>query len=201
MTAGALRFWSVILGLALAALALAGWSQAWFSVSLTGQFSQHPVLEVGGDASAPAVVALALASAATVAAMTISGTIFRSILAILLTALAGCIVLSCAVALADPSSAVSSAITDATGLAGESATGRQIGSLTTTAWPFVSMGAGVLLALVSIAILLTGRFWPASGRRYEPVRLEPAERLSNAAKNSSVDDWDDLSAGSDPTSG
>lgn len=190
-------------GLACAALALIGWSQTWYLVTLSGQFDAHAVLEVGGDVSAPAIAALALASAAGFAAMSISGMFFRVILALLEVTLGASITLSASLAVASPVSAVSAAVTDATGLEGAEAVEQLIGSASPTAWPYLNLAIGVLLAVVAMGILITARLWPKSGRRYEPVRFESAEPTGSAevdAGDAAVSNWDELSGGSDPTS-
>ncbi len=207
MTPRGLRSISLFTGLGCAALALIGWSQTWFGVVLTGQFDAHPTLEVAGDVGAPAVAALALASAAGFAAMAISGPFFRVVLSLLEVALGASITLSAALAIASPVGAVSSAVTEATSLEGRVAVSGLIGSVTPTAWPYVSVVVGVLLAVIAIGILITGRLWPTSGRRYEPVRFEPAEQALSAELaetnpgDAAVSNWDELSGGSDPTSG
>lgn len=200
MTPRTLKSTSILLGLVFAAVALMSWSQSWFSVTMTGLFEGHPELEVGGEVSAPAIAALALASAAGFAAIAISGAFFRIVLAVLEIAIGASIAVSAVLAISGPVSAVSSAVTDASGLEGAEAVTRLIGSLTVTAWPFVALAAGSLLALLGIGILISGGLWPRSGRRYEPVRFEPVESADSSTGDTAVSEWDQLSGGSDPTS-
>lgn len=203
MSARTLRTWSLIAGLVSAGLALLSWSQTWFVVALAGEFEAHPVLEMGGDVAAPAIAALTLASAAGFAAMAISGPFFRAVLALLQLALGLSIVLSASLALSSPVATVGSAVTEATGLAGAKAVREALESATATAWPIVGLVAGVFLAVIGIAIVVTGRSWPASGRRYEPVRFEHARSEADGrdrADSGAVSDWDELSGGTDPTS-
>ncbi len=200
MSPRSLRSLSIFTGLACAIAALIAWSQPWYSVTLTGLFKGHPTLEVGGDVSAPAVAALALAGAAGCAAIAISGRFFRAVLAILEIALGASIAYSAVLALASPVSSVGSAVTDATGLAGRDAVLQLVGTITATAWPYVSLVAGAILAVLGVFILITGRAWPRSGRRYEPVRFEPTDATEINSGDAAVSDWDELSGGSDPTS-
>lgn len=200
MTGRSLRSTSIIVGLAFAAIALMSWSQSWFSVTLAGQFAGRPPLDVGGDVSAPAIAALALASAAGFAAIAISGPFFRVILALLELALGASIALSAFLAVSAPVSTVGSAVTDATGLEGPSSVAQLVASITATAWPYVSLAVGILLVILSVGILLTGRLWPRSGRRYEPVRFETADSADVTVSDAAVSEWDELSDGSDPTS-
>lgn len=200
MTPRSLRSASIVAGLVFAAIALMSWSQSWYSVTLAGQFDGRPPLDVGGDLSAPAIAALALASAAGFAAIAISGPFFRVVLALLELALGTSIALSAILAVSAPLTTVGSAVTDATGLEGSASVAQLVASTTATAWPYVSLAAGILLVILSIGILLTGRLWPRSGRRYEPVRFEPADSSDVTVADAAVSEWDELSGGSDPTS-
>lgn len=200
MTPKRLRASSIVIGLSLAAVALLSWSQPWYSVALTGLFHGHPALRVAGDVCAPAVAALALASAAGFAAVAISSGFFRVVVAVLEIAFGAGIAASAWLAIADPESAVRSAVTDVTGLEGAESTGELIGSITATVWPFAALAAGVLLMILGLGVLFTARRWPASGRRYEPVRPQPAEAPDIRQDDASVSEWDELSGGSDPTS-
>lgn len=203
MTPGRIKSASILFGLILAALALIGWSQSWFAVTLAGSLSGHDPLHVGGDVGAPAVAALALASAAGFAAIAISGAFFRSLLAVLEVILGGCIILSAVVALTDPVQVVAGSVSEVSGLAGFDAISGLIEGTTATLWPFVTLVAGALLSLLGIVIVITGRMWPGTGRRYEPVRIERIERAEaseNDSSDTAVSRWDELSGGSDPTS-
>lgn len=199
-----LRTASIFGGILLAGLALLGWSQPWFVVTLAGQSAQHPPLQVAGDVSAPAVAALAIAAAATFGAMAISGTFFRAVLAVLDVLLGASIVLSAVLALGAPAAAVEAAVTKATSVAGLDSVQALIGSNTPGAWPFVTLGAGALLCVLGTAVAVTGRLWPAVGRRFDVVRFEPEDQDASGVRGEksrgAVSDWDELSGGSDPTS-
>jgi len=195
-----LRLASILGGVILAAVALLSWSQSWIVVVLSGQAAPHPDLAVSGDVAAPAVAALAVAALAAFGAVAITGRFFRVVLAVLVVAIGASAVLSAVLAITDPTTAVEPAVTEATSISGTGAIAALIESLTLTAWPFVAAVSGTLLALLGIAIVLTGRSWPETGRRYETVRLEPADAHDERADDSSVSDWDELSGGADPTS-
>lgn len=200
MTPRTIKSVSIFSGLIIAALALIGWSQPWYVVTLAGSLDGHVALDVGGDVGAPAVAALALASAAGFAAIAISGGFFRGVLAVLEIILGGCIILSAVVALNDPVSVVAGAVTEVSGLAGREAITPLIGEISATVWPFVTLVAGAVLAIIGLAILITGRMWPGTGRRYEPVRSETPDGLENDSSDTAVSHWDELSGGLDPTS-
>jgi hypothetical protein len=63
-----------------------------------------------------------------------------------------------------------------------------------TAWPAVAVVGGIAIAVLGVLELLTSRAWPGSSRKYGTVS---AERPRDS--RSSVDDWDALSGGDDPT--
>ena len=192
-----LKTTSLFLGVLLCAAALLAWSQPWFVATLGGESATHPPIPAPGDVAAPAVSALALAGLAGLGAMAISGPVFRMILAALEIVVGGCIALSAVLAMVSPVGAVEPLVTGATGIAGHEAVMGLVATVPATVWPSVALASGVLLALLGCAILLTGRAWPGSSRKYQPVRFGPAE--PGAGRERAVSDWDALSEGGDPT--
>lgn len=210
----------ILVVLAASGLALLAWTRVWIDATvLTGTAEaarQH--LEITGATAAPALTALALAGLALAGALTIAGPVIRLVLGVLDVILGGCVMLAAALAVSDPAGASSAAVTAATGIAGEQSILDGIESTTLTVWPFVALGAGAVVALAGVGILVTTRSWPRSTSRYQGVRLEPVEAASGSAADGpapihaslireatdatgrSVDSWDDLSRGSDPTS-
>lgn len=195
-----------ILATALFALAILGaWTQTWFVVTLTtGQ-----QLEVTGDIAAPALTALALCNLVLIGALAIAGPFFRVVLSLLQALIGGVVVFSASLALAAPVSASAAAITTASGVAGDKSTAELVESYSATGWPMVSLVAGVLLVVVALWMLVTSRSWPGSSRKYQAVRLDPTGNgpatedaaAGGPVARSSVDDWDSLSSGADPTAG
>lgn len=197
MTARRSKSLSLVLSIVLAGLALLSWTQNWFTVVLSGQPDGHPALLAGGDVSAPALSALAVATLAATGALSIAGRVFRVILATLQLILGGCIALSAILALSAPTSAVEPVVTTSTGVAGDSAVASLISSVTASAWPFVALVSGILLVVVSVWILATGHRWPNSGRKYQAVRFESVDGADSGGL--AISDWDALSGGEDPT--
>jgi len=192
---------SLLLGLLFCGAALLAGSQPWFIATLGGDSATHPPIPASGDIAAPAVAALAVAGLAGFGAMAISGPIFRFILALLQVVVGGSIALSAVLAVTAPIAAVEPLVTAATGIAGRPAVTLLIADVTATPWPWVALAAGVLLALLGATIMLTGRSWPGSTRKYQPVRFAPAETSPGqvAGSERAVSDWDALSEGGDPT--
>lgn len=190
MTGARLKLIS-LLGIALLAVLLfADWSQNWFTLTVQG--APFPV---SGQVAGSALSALALASLALIAALAIAGPFFRVVLGILQALLGVCVVAVSAFAIADPVVSATSAITKATGVAGTQSVAALVTATSVTAWPVVAIVLGVLLTLLGLAIAPTARSWPVSGRKYSRTRLEAPE----ADELDSVQEWDALSEGDDPT--
>ncbi|MFE0460379.1 TIGR02234 family membrane protein [Kitasatospora sp. NPDC058965] len=67
-----------------------------------------------------------------------------------------------------------------------------------TAWPYVALLGGLLLAAAGALTLLRGRDWPAMGARYE---APTAKTAAPGAGSTPADLWKALDRGEDPTAG
>jgi uncharacterized membrane protein (TIGR02234 family) len=195
-------------GAALLAVALLGgagmlaWSMPWFTVTLVAGASLDPAVTVSGDAAAPALVPLSLAALALVGALAIASPVVRSVLAVLLALLGVGMVVVGATATLAPSAAISSTVTEATGLEGDRAVDAAVASISPSPWPVFAIAIGALVIVASIWILASSRAWPGASRRYDaPTGNDgaPASTPSVEPASSTVSDWDSLSAGEDPT--
>ena len=181
----------VILVSALLALAtLVAWTQVWFAVDLV----DGNAIEVDGQVAAPALSALALTSLVLVGALSIAGPFFRLVFGILESLIGVAIVFSGILAVTDPVAASASAISAATGVAGENSVADLVDSIAASPWPWVAVVAGALIVVAGVVIVVVGRTWAGSSRKYQATRLEPVK-----SERTSVDDWDALSGGKDPT--
>ena len=172
-------------------LALVSWTQTWFSVVL----DDGATLAVDGQVGAPALSALALTSLVLVGALSIAGPFFRIVFGVLQALIGVAIVFSAVLAVTAPVSAAGPAISVATGVAGDESVAALVASIALTPWPWAALASGVLIIVLGAAIVVTGRRCPGSTRKYQTTtRLEPTD-----AKRTSVDDWDSLSGGDDPT--
>jgi len=215
MTPARIRSSVVFAGLAFSGLAFVAWTQPWFALALV----DGTTIEVPGDATAPGLAALSLAALALFASLTIAGPRVRAVLAVLAIGIGVLVASSSIGALGDPLSAAASTVTIVTGVAGDNSINSLIASVVATPWGAVAIAAGSCLVLTGIVILLTGRRWPRAGRKYsasgsgsapagqtpsaaqiasqhEPRQQSPHE---DVALRSSIDDWDSLSKGDDPT--
>ncbi|GAA4155245.1 hypothetical protein GCM10022286_03950 [Gryllotalpicola daejeonensis] len=211
MTGGRLKLITIAVVLVGAILGLAGATQTWFTVTLT-KASGHPApITVSGSDASPALTALSLAALALALAFAIAGRVARIIVGIIGVILGACIVFAAA---GDPknSAGVRAAISKATGITGNASVHRLTDHVSASAWPTLAIVAGVLVALASLAALVTGGRWPGGSRRYQAVHFEeavgqasPAPRKSTRTQpearpgDDAVDDWDELTRGDDPT--
>ena len=185
----------ILASLLLSGLTLIAWTQTWLDVDLSAGAPTASVT-VDGAVAAPALAALALAGLALAAALAIAGLLFRILLGVLNVLLGGCIALSAVLVLTAPVAASEAAVTNVTGVAGSNSIADLVSATSLTVWPVVALAAGVLLALVGVAVVVTAKRWPSSSRKYSAVRLEPVD---GDAMPDAVDSWDDLTRGDDPT--
>jgi hypothetical protein len=172
-----------------AGLTLISTTQTWWTVHLATK-----ALPLAGTVAAPALTALALCGLVLAAALALAGPVFRLILGLLQLLLAGTIVFTTILSLANPDEPSSSAIQSATGIAGTTSVDALVKSVALTPWGFVAVALGILAFLIGLWLLVTFRFWPVASRKYQAVRFAAAEGPRDA-----VVDWDALSGGSDPT--
>lgn len=189
MTGRRVKLILVLAGIALSGLQFLAWTQEWFTLTI----DDGSRLAVTGDVAAPAISTLALTNLVLIGALSIAGPVFRVILGILQSLLGVTVLLSGVIALGNPAVAGAGAVTGATGISGSQSVETLVTAVALTAWPYVATVAGALLIAVGAAVVITGRSWPGSARKYSAVRTEPE------AGGTRVDDWDALSAGDDPT--
>ncbi|QPZ39978.1 Trp biosynthesis-associated membrane protein [Paramicrobacterium chengjingii] len=184
----------ILTTLAVSGVALLTWTQTWFSLTLIQDTHAGTSVAVPGEAAGPAVAALGLAGLALGGALAIAGRVLRVVFGILEVLIGGSLVLSAVMALSDPAAASSQTITEFTGVAGDSSTHDFVSQSSATAWPFIAVVAGVILALLGVAVAVTGRLWPTSGRKFDAPTATASSDTHDA-----VDSWDELSRGEDPT--
>lgn len=190
-----LKNFTLLAGILLSGLVLLAWTGQWFSLTIGGRSSEHSILSVTGSTAAPALIALALAGLALIGALAISGTIIRMVLGVVQALIGFTLVFSAAGALIDPVKASEPLITSTTGVAGTASIARLVTAISVSVWPWFALVVGVLVFTLGVVIVVTGRRWPGSSKKYQPVRLEETEIGENP-----VADWDSLSGGEDPTS-
>ncbi|WEO75669.1 Trp biosynthesis-associated membrane protein [Cryobacterium sp. SO2] len=191
----------VLAVIAASGIALLAWTQVWAIVRLAADGTTEQVLDVSGTIAAPGLTALALAGLALAGALTIAGVVIRIVLGLLEVLLGVSVILSAALAIADPVGASSAAVTTATGIAGNDSTRAAVSSAALTPWPFLALAAGVLMLLVGLMVCVTAKRWPGPTSRYEATRFAPVTDAATGQTRprDAVDDWDGLTRGDDPT--
>jgi len=143
---------------------------------------------VTGQGVAPALAPLGIVLLALAGALTIAGRIARIVLGLVLVLLGAMVVLLTLPNALDAAAGTRGAVSTATGV---------IGHVTAvahgTGWPLVAAAAGVLAAIAGGVVLLRSPGWPSGSSRYRQS-ANPGGRRSDP-----VDEWDALTAGSDPT--
>jgi uncharacterized membrane protein (TIGR02234 family) len=193
----------VLAGLLIAGLTMLAWTQTWFTVHLDATSAVATTVHADGSDAVSSYSALAIASLALFLALTIAGPVVRIVLAAIEILLGVAIVVSGVSAIADPVRAASSAVSTVAGVQDLDAVRRVVTATTTTAWPYVGVASGVLAALLGVVVIVVQRRWPGPTRKYGATTDRPgAAPATNrpTPPRDAVVDWDDLSAGVDPTS-
>ncbi len=80
------------------------------------------------------------------------------------------------------------------------ATAESLGPVSNTAWPYVTIAGGVLLALAGTLTVTRGRAWTGLSNRYERQAAAGSPGpVAPAAEPTARDLWDALNRGTDPT--
>lgn len=209
-----LKSTTLLAGVVANALILLAWTQTWVIVDLTADELGGARVIVGGDIAAGGLSALALAGLTLVGALSIAGPVFRVVLGALQALIGATVALTSVLAIGAPADAASRAITDATGISGDSSVQSLVESATLTAWPWFAAAFGVISVAIGVVIIGTVRRWPAATRKYQTARFTSADgspvdgsTLDGAAdadaavrEPDAIGDWDALSDGADPTS-
>lgn len=179
----------LVLGVVLLAASSRTWVSAQADLLTGGAVAGRQVVVAVGSAVAPAAGALGLVVLAAAGLLLLARPVVRLVAGVLVV-LAGLTAAGVSVrVLLDPTSAVLPAVAEASGLTPGSVTAADVATVSSTAWPWTAVVAGVLAALLGAAVLAAGRGWGTT-RRFErdtaPTR---------------GDDWDALSRGDDPTAG
>jgi uncharacterized membrane protein (TIGR02234 family) len=177
---------AILVGAVLVLLAV---SQTWMAAAWTApDYPQVLVRLDGGDAS-PVARACGYVALAGIVALVATRRTGRRVVGALLTLAGLGVVVACGFFWWLGDVVADSALTHA---AGESTLGVTASDVTTTAWPFLAAGGGVLIAGAGVLAMVRGPRWPALGLRYDaPTGRRYAED----------DPWTALDKGEDPTLG
>jgi uncharacterized membrane protein (TIGR02234 family) len=190
----------VLAGLVVAGLVMLSWTQTWFTLKLDATSAVENSVTADGSDAAGSYTALALASLALWLALTIAGPIIRIVLGVVQVLLGVAIVATGIQAVADPIRAASSAVSGVAGVSDIDGIKRIVTSTSTTFWPYLGIVAGALAVVLGLLVLVLQRHWPRPGRKYGGATARPGTAAPDLPRDAVID-WDDLSAGVDPTEG
>jgi len=167
----------------------------WFTTTGTTALQGTVTVEVSGSQAAPAVLAAAVAILAAAAAVGLVGRAGRWVVAAVVVACGVLVVATTLGATTDPVAAVTPVVAAETGV------GTLAGPVTTTLWPWLAVGTGILDALAGIWFVRASRAWSGPSQRHE---VAPGSRAAESAavsdeKPDERSDWDALSRGDDPS--
>lgn len=164
------------------ALALIAGGQTWVETTVERRAPLPPVVElVSGADAAPLVPATALVLLAAAGALLAVRSAGRVAVGLLMAAAGGVLGWSGIRALAG-------------GL-----TSREGTADVATAWPALTVVAGVLGVAAGLVVVVRGRAWPAMGRRYERAPQQTAPRRPVTDEDRAQAAWKALDRGEDPT--
>lgn len=182
-----------LLALLGAGVVLVAGFRPWVSGTVADAVLGGSRVEATGSEVAPGLSAIALAVAAATVAVVAAGRVGRTVALVLW---AGCLVVAGALTvrvLADPSGALGPVAATRVGR-----TGTVEAVASATAMPWVAL-LGVLVAALALGCALVGaRRWAGPSRRYEAPGAAEGHVAGRRGERV-TSDWDDLSAGRDPT--
>lgn len=204
------KTYSLFAAFVLSAAILISWSQTWFFLEVTFPTVNSEGLAVSGQIAAPGLSAFGLAGFAITAALALSSVVIRRILGVLLLGLGIAVVFISVSAWTDPVLAAAPQLTSLSAISDIETLRTFVLSSSLTAWPGISVVAGILLVPLGIIIVFTAGKWGTGSRKFDrvdpsssdSVHAKPRQSTVGENKDSSsvnIDAWDSLSHGIDPT--
>jgi len=183
---------SVLLFVVAGGLGIISSTQTWLQVI---RIDGGEDILVAGAQALPLLAPLSLTVLALSGAIALVGRVPRTILAALAVAIGTVLaVMTFTVATQHPLSAVGSAVTEVTGLAGQEAVADVVASVSGTLWPWITLVACIVLVAAGAFATATAHMWKSGGRRFQANTAKQHDGPIDA-----VESWDDLSHGTDPT--
>jgi uncharacterized membrane protein (TIGR02234 family) len=168
---------AVLWAIAAGAIILGTGAQTWVEAT---EISGLPgtVVTATGNQSAAVVPAMALVGMAAGIALSMARRIGRWVTSILIVLAGTATAWASVQAALDPASAAHAQVSQTSGTTADA------GAYAVTVWPWLTLAAGVLLALCGIAVLLFGRGWTAN-RRYDTATTGAAATGASSATSPS----------------
>jgi uncharacterized membrane protein (TIGR02234 family) len=164
---------AVLLALVAGLLGLLSASRTWAAADVTDVLAGQLRLRLSGRQVAPVVPAVSVVLLAAGAAVLLARRLGRGVAGLVLV-LAGALCAAAAVSAArTPGAAVAAEVARATGRSA----GPQV-AVTTTAWPWLAVAAGVLAVVAGALVVVGARRWSAPSQRFEVPAAASAEGAS-----------------------
>jgi len=179
-------------GMLCSALALLAWSQTWFVFQVSSGLALTAEVSVAGTLVAPSLIGGALLGFVSALALLISAQWLRYAVAVLFVSSAYLEISGVWSALVNPVASSIVPLSKATGLADVASLAQALASIETMFWPYLGMLSAIATAGLSVIIFVTALQWPATVSRYD-------RNATSTREPDSIESWDRLSAGSDPT--
>jgi uncharacterized membrane protein (TIGR02234 family) len=187
---------AVLLG---AAVSLIGWSQNWLTLSLSSADIRVTSLEASGQSTTALPAGLALVAFATGLVLLTSRSVLAYVIAVINAAAGVGIIAVCLAVLADPVSFLFKQLQGLSGIADQKALRHLVSGVTTGAGLTVCAIGGLLVVLGAVLVLASAHRWPKRRSRYD-VSGSTHRGSSNNSSVETLDAWDEMSRGADPTS-
>ncbi len=194
LTAKRTVVFALILG---AVLTFTGWSQTWVTLGIVATDVKVKELVASGQTSTVLPAGLALVTLATaLLLLTAKRTLSYIIGGINLVVGFALVLLSILFAL-DPINFQYAQLTKISGLSDHDALHEIVGAQVLGGGLYTSALGGILIFLASVALLAGAHHWKATRSRYETAVRDAAQSPSGDV--TTLDAWDDLTRGTDPT--
>ena len=182
-----------------AVFTMIGWSQTWVTLTLHSGEIQNATLSATGQASTVLPAGLALITFATALVLLTAGRVLAYVIAVInLATSVGLFVLAYAF-LADPVSFELKQLSALTGIADSGALHALV-SQTEIGFGFFFSVFGAVVTFVGAALIVSGaRTWRSQRSRYQAAGKRTTQNSPNS-DFSTLDAWDEMTQGTDPTS-
>ncbi|GAA4354377.1 Trp biosynthesis-associated membrane protein [Angustibacter luteus] len=181
---------AAVLALVGGALGLLAASRPWVHAVVIDPVLGRTAVSASGRQAAAVVPAVALVALAGGIALLLARTIGRLVAGLLLVVAGAAQVAAAVGILRSPRPSVEEIVGRAVGAVGSSDV-----RVTLTAWPWLSVASGALVAVAGVWTVLRARSWSEPTSRYDA----PSARTEQAGTEDPPDTWDALSRGEDPT--
>jgi uncharacterized membrane protein (TIGR02234 family) len=186
---------AILLG---ATVSLIGWSQNWLTLKLASADIRVSSLDATGQSLTALPAGLALVALSTGLVILTSRAILAYVIAAINAAAGIAIVAVCVAFGADPVSFAFKQLTALSGIADDSALRHLVSSMTVGFGVFVCAVGGFFILLGALVVAISAHAWPHKRTRYERANNVSDSKASNSSVET-LDAWDEMSRGRDPT--